>query len=106
MPFFRQFLDFSIFRPAPALDKIIQVMKRNVQFSVFILLKCAFYQLPWKHCVTRFLDSLTPLEFRLLSAGELITTWIQVLERQLPGKGEASLPPAGDRGGEGRRGGI
>lgn len=67
-------------------------MKRNVHFSIFILLKCAFYQLPWKHCVTHFLDSLTPPEFRLLSAGELITTWIQVLERQLPGKVEASLP--------------
>lgn len=92
LPLFLKFLDFSIFRLERALDKIIQVMKRNVQFSIFILLKCAFYQLPWKHCVTRFLDSLTPLEFRLLSAGELITTWIQVLERQLPRRVEASLP--------------
>lgn len=61
LPSFLKFLDSSIFRLEPALVKIIQVMKRNVHFSIFILLKCAFYQLPWKHCVTRFLDSLTPL---------------------------------------------
>lgn len=65
MPLFLTFLDFSIYRLEPALDQIIQVMKRNVQFSIFTLLKCAFSQLPWKHGVTGFLDSLTPLEFRL-----------------------------------------
>lgn len=94
LPLFLIFLDFSIFRLELALGKIIQVMKKNIEFSIFIL-KCAFHQLPWKHCVTRFLDRLTPLASGCESSWAHYTTWIQVLGRQLPGEVEARPPPPG-----------